>query len=71
MIRRHGSPVADTPQCLEEGVEDRPGRATGELGDETDATRIALAESWIKRVETRQLHTFAVEEGRPRPVDLS
>jgi hypothetical protein len=71
MIRRHSSPVADTPQCLEEGVEHRPGWATGEPGDETDATGIALADRRIKRGQTRHLHTFSVERGKPRPVDLS
>jgi hypothetical protein len=71
MIRRHGSPVADTPQCLEEGVEHRPRRATGEPGDETDAARIALADRGIKHGQTDQLHTFWVERRKPRPVDLS
>ncbi len=65
VVRRHGSPVADTPQCLEEGVEHRPRRATGEPGDEADAAGIALADRRIKRGKTCQLRTFSIEGGSP------
>ena len=65
VIRRHGSPVPDTTQGLEEGVENCPRRATGESGDETDAAGIALADRRIERGETRHLHTFSIEGESP------
>ena len=65
VIRRHGSPVADTPQCLEEGVEHRPRRATGEPGDEADATGIAFVDRRIKRGKPCQLRTFSFEGESP------
>jgi hypothetical protein len=57
--------VPDTTQGLEEGVEHRPGGATGESGDETDAAGIALADRRVEREETRHLHTFSIEGGSP------
>jgi hypothetical protein len=70
VIRRHGSPVADAAEGLEEGVEDCPRWPTGEPGDETDAAGIAFADRRMSLAGTRHLHTFAVEEEKPRPVDV-
>jgi hypothetical protein len=65
VIRRHGSPVADAAEGLEEGVEDGPRLPTGEPGDETDAAGIAFADRRVERRETRHLHTFSVEGEDP------